>query len=248
VAVIYIRDRVTADEQEFDANASSDRSLLLLENANHTESFSVELTVGLGWSENYSALNNHMHAIEEQQRVDLLRNSSIVVEVAEEIRVPHNMYGIVVPTGSLFLDKGVIIAAAKVEPSFIGKLKLRLVNTTPRTVSLAHRDKLASIIFFSTEVTKHQPTVEKRANRDKKPPTFVEQSIKWLRTHYIQLITWLITAAVGAVAAELIQRNYPNPNESGKSDNAEAARVEARNPQKENKLADSVKEPDGNRQ
>lgn len=223
MAVIHIRGRVTADERKFNENAFSDKSLLLLDRPQAPENFSVELTVGEGWSEKYSQTNNHMHRVSPDEKIEIRRHGSIVVEVGEQIRVPHNMYGVVVPTGSLFLDRGVIIAAAKVEPSFEGRLKLRLVNTTDRKVLLSAGDKVASIIFFATEITKHQPTVEKRAYRDSKPPGWGRMAMSWLRTNHVQIVTWLVTAAFGAVSALMLARYVMPPaapatvqsNESG---------------------------------
>ncbi|MDF5995101.1 hypothetical protein P4200_12665 [Pseudomonas aeruginosa] len=69
------------------------------------------------------------------------------MEAAEEIKVPHNRYGIVLPTGSLFLSRGVLVASAKVEPAFDGKLKLRIFNTTNKNVCLTKGEKLGSVIF-----------------------------------------------------------------------------------------------------
>ncbi|MGZ8284218.1 MAG: dCTP deaminase domain-containing protein [Allosphingosinicella sp.] len=246
MAVIHIRGRVTADEQKFDENALSDKSFLLLDRPQAPENFSVELTLGEGWSEKYSRTNNHMHRIAADEKIEIRRNGSIVVEVAEHIRVPHNMYGIVVPTGSLFLDRGVIIAAAKVEPSFEGRLKLRLVNTTDRKVFLAAGDKVASIIFFATEVTKHQPTVEKRAYRDSKPPGWSKRAARWLAANYQQMITWLVTAAFGAVSAMLLAR-YLAPEAAPPAVDAPAP-PPAPLPTEGQGIARRLKQPAGNSQ
>lgn len=205
MAVIYIRDRVTENEREFSTAALSDRSLLFLTGASSTEAFSVELTVGEQWSENYGPANNHMFRI-GQEGVEIGRNGSIVVEVAQEIHVPHNMYGIVVPTGSLFLDRGTIIAAAKVEPSFRGRLKLRLVNTTPERMVLKRGIKVASIIFFPTETTRHQPTVEKQVLPNEKVPPLLRRLGRWFRINQVSVIGWIVQALAGAVMAALLLR------------------------------------------
>jgi dUTPase len=205
MVVIRVGSRLANDEQQFTDNAFSDKSLLLVQNGLPPESFSVELTVGESWSENYGALNNHMYEI-SAEGVEIPRNGSIVIEVAEDLRVPHNMYGIVVPTGSLFLDRGVIIAAAKVEPSFRGRLKLRLVNTTGKTVRLPKKRKVASIIFFATEITTFHAPVEKKAIRDEKPPGRVKTAKHWLAANHIQLIVAIIGLTGSAVMAALLVR------------------------------------------
>lgn len=160
MSVVHIRNRITRDQRSFEENSYSDRSLLWLSEKAKAEAFSIDLTVGDQWSEKYGPTSNEMHKIADDG-MQILRHGSVVVTAAENIRVPHNMYGVLVPTGSLFLDKGILIAPAKVEPSFNGHLKLRLFNTTALKHSLNKGDKLGSVIFFSTETTQFQEPVTK---------------------------------------------------------------------------------------
>lgn len=69
--------------------------------------------------------------------------------------MPNNKFGIVLSTGSLFLQEGVQIPSAKVEPGYSGILKLRLVNSSNKKVFLNKNQKIASIIFFDTSHTPH---------------------------------------------------------------------------------------------
>ena len=203
MSVIHIQKRITTDQKDFEENSSSDRSLLWLSEMASVEAFSIDLKVGDQWSEKYGPTSNEMHTIgDEGMRIQ--RHESIVVTAAENIRVPHNMYGVLVPTGSLFLDKGIMIAPAKVEPSFAGNLKLRLFNTTSLKHTLKKGDKLGSVIFFSTETTQFQKPVTKNSILVSKPVSITTRVSQWFKKNTNQLITWLIGLFSGSMMAALL--------------------------------------------
>ncbi len=199
MSVVHIQNRSTNDEKSFEENSSSDRSLLWLSEKAKAEAFSIDLTVGEQWSEKYGPTSNEMHRIADEG-MHILRHGSVVVTSAEEIRVPHNMYGVLVPTGSLFLDKGILIAPAKVEPAFSGNLKLRLFNTTGLKHTLKRGDKLGSVIFFSTETTEFQKPITKKSVLVSKPTPVTMRLGLWFRTHGSKLFSW----TGGSVAAALL--------------------------------------------
>jgi dUTPase len=206
MSVISVKDRVTEDAQRFQENVASHLSLLFLKGGAPTDSFSVELTVGNAWSERYGQGSNEMQKISDAG-LKIARHGSIVIEVEEKIKVPFNMYGIIVPTGSLFLDRGILIAPAKVEPSFSGNLKLRLFNTTAFKHTIKKGDKLASIIFFSTETTKFQPEVSKKGILVDKPIPFFNKANSWTRSNINQIITWVIAITCSSVISTIIVKN-----------------------------------------
>lgn len=166
MGLVHIKSRITDDERKFLFNTSSDQSYLYLQNSEqHTvESFSLELTLGDGWSDRYSDEEKGLRRIDDEYGIKIARQGSVVVEVSEEIKMPHNLYGILVPTGSLFLGKGILIAPSKIEPSFKGKLKLRLFNTSNETYVLKKKQKLASAIFFSTDVTEFHKDITRASD------------------------------------------------------------------------------------
>jgi len=203
VSVVHIQNRITNDQKSFEDNSASDRSLLWLSEKASAEAFSIDLKVGDQWSEKYGPTSNEMHTIgDEGMRIQ--RHESIVVAAAENIRVPHNMYGVLVPTGSLFLDKGILIAPAKVEPSYTGNLKLRLFNTTALKHTLKKGDKLGSIIFFSTETTQFQKQVTKNSIQILRPVPITARASQWFRKNINQLITWLVGLFGGSLMAALL--------------------------------------------
>lgn len=137
--------------------------------------------------------------------------ASIVVEVAEEIRVPYNRYGIVLPTGSLFLTQGLLIASAKVEPAFNGRLKLRLFNTTDKKIKLIKGRKLGSVIFFSTESTIPHDVISRNSNISIPPSTRLALLGKWLAENKIIWIGWLPTIISTWLLAAMMYVLYYKP-------------------------------------
>ena len=210
MSVVHIQNRITRDQKSFEDNAASDRSLLWLSESANAEAFSIDLTVGDQWSEKYGSTSNEMHKIADDG-MRILRHGSVVVTAAENIRVPHNMYGVLVPTGSLFLDKGILIAPAKVEPSFTGNLKLRMFNTTALKHTLKKGDKLGSVIFFSTETTQFQKPVTKNSVLISKPIPLIERVSQWCKKNINQLITWIISLFGGSLIAALIMHFILQP-------------------------------------
>lgn len=210
MSVVHIKNRITSDQKSFEDYSASDRSLLWLPDHSGVDAFSIDLTVGDQWSEKYGPTSNEMHKIAEEG-MRILRHGSVVVTAAEDIRVPHNMYGVLVPTGSLFLDKGILIAPAKVEPSFAGNLKLRLFNTTALKHTLKKGDKLGSVIFFSTETTQFQNPVTKNSVLISKPVPLVGRTSQWLKRNINQIITWMVSILGGSMVAALVSHFVLQP-------------------------------------
>jgi deoxycytidine triphosphate deaminase len=192
MSVLQIKGRTTTSQTDFDAfSLSSNSCIFTTASDSNVEEFSIELSLGEGWNDNYSEHDKNLRRIDEN--ITLNRHGSIVVEVQEEIRVPHNRYGIVLPTGSLFLSRGILIASAKVEPAFCGKLKLRLFNTTQQRIVLTKGEKLGSLIFFSTESTKIHNVTYRKSEISVSPVSHWTETKKWFSANKTVWIGWIIT-------------------------------------------------------
>jgi len=209
LSIVAIKSRHTTDANRFAQQKSSDRSLILVDQAATIETFSVELTIGSVWSERYARAANEMIAIPEEG-VKLGAGKSLVVEVSELIGVPHNLYGLVIPTGSLFLDQSIIIAAAKIEPSFNDRLKLRLVNVSGERRVIKSGQKVASALFFSTDVTLFHAESHKGTKKVAHGPLFAERSLAWMKANWPQVITWVIAILCSSVTAFYLGRSSGN--------------------------------------
>ena len=201
MSVVHVKSRSTSDEQKYFANSFSDQSLIWASSVNDIESFSIEFYLGNKWSENYGPTGFQMLKIDSEDGLVLEGHGSIVVDVDPEIKMPHNIYGVIVPTGSLFLDKGILIAPAKIEPSFRGRLKLRLFNTTAYKHTLRTGDKLASAIFYGTETTSYQEEVVKQD-----PVTTTKKKFSWAKfwgKHHNLIVTSIATILASVIGAAI---------------------------------------------
>ncbi|ABI73228.1 dCTP deaminase domain-containing protein [Shewanella frigidimarina] len=196
MTVLQVKGRTTNSEAYFDAHSLSNSSFIYTNaSEDNIEEYSLELTLGSGWNNSYSLKNQGL--IEISECISIPKHGSIVVEVNEDIYVPHNKYGIVVPTGSMFLSQGVLIASAKVEPAFIGKLKLRMYNTTAQKVNINKGDKIGSVIFFSTESTKVHDKTYKSSSISISPESTFNKALKWCNYNRLTLIGWIVTSIIG---------------------------------------------------
>lgn len=151
MGILSIKGKHTDCNEAFEVNKKSDASLIYSD-AQMVEEFSIELSVGEQWAKDLSKEKAIMYAIEGDE-ISIKPQSSIVLEVQENIQVPFNMYGLILQTGSVFLEQGILIGAGKIEPSFDGKLRMLIYNTSKTKRTLKKRQKIASAIFMRTDKT-----------------------------------------------------------------------------------------------
>lgn len=203
MSITKIRDRATGSEGVFQQNMSSSSSFIYTDAlSRNLEEFSIEVTIGEGWNDRYSIDDKRLWRIED--KIVLKPHGSLVVEVAEEIRVPYNLYGLLLPTGSLFLARGVLLIAAKVEPAFHGRIKVRLFNTTENKVELKKGDKLGSIVFLTTESTSILPNIYKTSELSQYAIPRIRQMARWMVTNKIQVISWVVSVLSSSMLAAVL--------------------------------------------
>lgn len=210
MSIVYLKANVTKKVLEFEKQKRSFASKILIRYGNdeetdvHVEDFSLDITIGDSWNENYSYNDKGLFLI-ENERIVLPPKGSVVVSIRESIRMPNNKFGIVLSTGSLFLQEGVQIPSAKVEPGYSGILKLRLINSSNKKVFLNKNQKIASIIFFDTSHTPHlieatnseNTNIPKQGKWNKVSSWFKQQGVG----QTIQLIIAIATSLSMLIAA-----------------------------------------------
>lgn len=202
MSVIAARSRVTVKNEDFEKFCLSDDSLLLTD-ACTVEEFSIELTLGDYWDSNTSRDVATMYEIEGDD-ITIPAKGNVVVEVAEFISLPSNMYGIVIPTGSLLLEQGIVIAATKIEPWFSNRLRLMLFNSSRISRSIRKGTPLASAVFFRTERTVRLLIVPcVRSHQIKKTPTNFERTRAYLREHAREIVMMILVPLLAAVLGGL---------------------------------------------
>jgi deoxycytidine triphosphate deaminase len=171
--------RVTQDSQRFENLKKSDFSQIF-SNAEEIQDFSIELTLGNRWSKEPSVENHNLKNL-DSDKATIPPQGSIVVESQEEIRVPNNLFGLILTTGSLLRGKGVFVGTGKIEPFFRGKLRLLLMNNTNYKIEIYKGDKLASAIFFRTETTAEGEPITLPDEGPKPYKNFFKRSAKILK-------------------------------------------------------------------
>ena len=206
MSVQKIGGRFTASEEEFKKNALSPESYIYVspEDGFHASYYSADLTIGDGWSNSYSASSKTLNSISSSLKIAPL--SSIVVELAEDIWIPHNRYGILVPTGEAGLTHGLIFAPTKVEPNWKGKFKVRIFNSSPTKVTIEKGQRIASLILFSTSDMVHQAEVSRSTDISVKPIGFIQRALQSYRdspVHWSPAAIF-VAALIGALVAVLL--------------------------------------------
>ena len=201
--VIDLTTRSTTEETEFKKFDHSDKSKILVNPSESLTRYSIELHLGSRWSERYGIYDSSMYEMVEPN-VKIRKWGSIVIEVSGRISIPQNAYGIIVPTGSLFLDRGIIIGAGKIEPNFHGVLRLRLFNTNPYSVELPCGAKIASAIILETETTVTNQMITHDIATVAPRQRWWHRPKAWMRENWPQVVTWMVTASFGAVAATVL--------------------------------------------
>lgn len=210
MSVVRVKSKITRSNADFEANSQSISSLIYTSAREETlEEFSIELHLGNGWNEFYSQYDKQLRKIEKS--IVIGKGKSIVVEVEEEIKVPCNRYGIVLPTGSLFLARGVLLTAAKVEPSFHGKLKVRLYNTSSYKVEIKPGEKIGSVVFFSTQTTLPMPPISRTSDVSDFRLRYWVKAWRWSATNWTQLVSWLIPTLIPLTVLALTWHYYYQP-------------------------------------
>lgn len=215
MGVLSLSGKHTNCNEVFEANKKSDASLLYSD-AENIEEFSVELSVGDQWAQDLTKEKAIMYAIEGDE-ISIKPQSSIVLEVKENFQVPFNMYGLVLQTGSIFLEQGILIGAGKIEPSFDGKLRILIYNTSRTKRTLQKGQKIASAIFMRTDKTikasiykDNRESVQKKRGLLAKMLAFLKEDKKFTISLLAMIITSSLTAAF--VSAALTPRTEDATN------------------------------------
>jgi len=160
MSIISLRDRQTDDSAEFGRAKRSASSLIYARRctpdgsyANLPESdIELELTVGDRWAPTMGGDNPQFFSTAGKP-IRIAPNASVVIETAEEIQVPNNVMGVVFPKGSLFREKGLHPLTAKIDPTWSGRLRLLVQNSSDAYRDISVGASVATVVFFSMETT-----------------------------------------------------------------------------------------------
>lgn len=153
MGIVHLKKRVTTDLNQYKNYANSSDSLIYAKDTYKNDTCKMDqsgpdcltFTVGTCWYDSARYLK-----IDPRRGIKVKPQTSIVIETAEEIVLPHNIYGLLFGAGSN-IYRGAFISSGKIDPGYAGKLRIGFFNGSNRTVILNSGDKLAYGIFIGTE-------------------------------------------------------------------------------------------------
>ncbi|MEM9457356.1 MAG: hypothetical protein AAGF11_24465 [Myxococcota bacterium] len=120
----------------------------------------------------------------------------VVVETAEELVVPNNIFGLLCSKGSLSAQ-GLLVANTKVDPLFKGNLRVAVYNASNTPVKMAKGKPFCAIAFHLLERSVHAAEARKPPDIRSQPRGSLERFWDWISA---QAPIFSILATVVAVA------------------------------------------------
>lgn len=206
MGIISVKGKHTDNIEEYERNKRSDASFIFSDAAT-IEEFSIELSAGNQWAEDISKEKAVMYEVEGDE-LSIKPQTSIVLEVKENIHVPFNMYGMILQTGSIFLEQGILIGAGKIEPSFDGKLKLLIYNTSKTRRTIKKGQKIASAIFMRTDKTLNASIYKNNRTSVKRNRTHSEKFSDFFSSNRKFIISQTITIATSSLVVFFLTLHF----------------------------------------
>ena len=220
MGIVYLKENTVQDRNVFEKQKKSFNSKILIDytdaNEKSTSSllvddFSIDITLGKSWNENYSYNDRSLFMI-EGETISIKPRSSVVVSIRENISIPNNMFGLVISTGSIFLQHGVQSPTAKIEPGYSGVLVLRLVNYSDSVVTIKKGQKIASMIFLRTEHTPPHTFATNSESTNIKKKGFLERTKSTTANFFAKNLS-NIFACLSLIVAIFAALNNTNNNQ-----------------------------------
>lgn len=191
MSIVNLSKRATNNTNEYYKNSHSSDSLIYVKENIVTDQSGpdcLELTVGQCWYDNGRYIE-----IDSKKGIKVKPHTSVVLEAAEEIALPLNVYGLLFGAGSN-IYRGAFISSGKIDPGFSGKLRVGYHNGSSKTVTIKRNDKLAYCIFIGTEcglentplpMPSAQPVIKAMSRR--------ERFLRWFTQNAYQILAILLS-------------------------------------------------------
>ncbi len=215
MSLLSLRDRLTTDVSEYIANRESAESKVLvvgekpiLDNAG----FTLDLHVGSAWFDCYRQTYYELPS----KGLKIKAGQATVIEVAEEIGVPHNAFGIVTGKGRL-IYQGAFVSSGKIDPGFRDRLLIGIFNGSREVLNLKRGDSLCGCAFVLTEthptnLAEHRTVAPRRREKRK---ALGERFYDWWRSEWKVVVAWTIalisaTGSLGKFLLDLLKNHSAN--------------------------------------
>lgn len=155
MSIVNLNKRMTQDETEYSAAIRSSDSMIYVTVDKECENVPIItdpsgpdcLALHVGTCLYYKGCN---WKIDSEKGVKIKAGTSVVLETAESLRLPANVYGLLYGNGKN-IYRGAFISCGKIDPLFTGKLRIGIYNGGAKKIVLKTGDKLAYAVFFQTE-------------------------------------------------------------------------------------------------
>ncbi len=148
MSIVHLDKRITNNLDEYNEYLRSSDSQIYLSGKWEKDDSGpdcLSLTVGDCWYDDSRYLK-----INPKKGIKIKPHDSVVIETAEEIALPFNMYGLLFGAGRN-IYRGTFISSGKIDPGFYGRLRIGFHNGSNKPVILKPGDKLAYSVFVNTE-------------------------------------------------------------------------------------------------
>jgi len=199
MSLINIEKRITKNVVDFEKYISSDYSLVFAD-AEKVEEWAIELTVGDLYSPETGKEPQNMIYVDNE--ISISPQTSLILEVKEELRIPNNIYGIILPKGTLLLEHGIFMVSTKIESRYQGKLRILLYNTTKKKKYLKKNDVVGSCIFFKTNVTLCGQSLKNRPAPIRTEYSTKMKIVQFFKNEYKWIVPSIL--AIAALAVSII--------------------------------------------
>lgn len=151
MSVIDLGNRITKEWDEYNEYVKSNDSLIYIDGEiilKDVGPASINVTVGEKW---HDITKGKVYKIPESG-IKVKSGENILVETAQRIALPNNVFGVLYGTGKNIF-RGGFISSGKINPGFNGCLKVGYYNGNSRTICFKPGDLLACCTFFNMETT-----------------------------------------------------------------------------------------------
>lgn len=149
MSIVDLSRRITTDWDTFNRYKASPDSYVFVNEAVRLPDDSkvaLDLSVGKAW---YDARRETFVSI-PTEGLKIPARSAVVIETAQKITVPFNMFGIVTGKGH-YIFQSVIVSPGKIDPGFNDHLRIGVYNASDSSLLLRTSDLFCSCCFFSLE-------------------------------------------------------------------------------------------------
>ncbi len=204
MSIIWLKNRLTKDSEIYENYKKSDNSYIFFsEDIDRLEDeFSLDISFKSAESitKRKRKIMRNSEDLAEKKEIIIPPHTSVHVESCEYIAIPYNVYGLVMPSGKLLFDKGILVPTTKIEPSFEGYLKIFMYNTTEKSVHLNLDTKAVSLVFFSmNHLLNSKKMFSTMAPKYTAPGIWKRIQNKFNNNHVLlQMLATIVSAIIGA--------------------------------------------------